>query len=67
MSNDPWSTLRKSSRTLLRNHIESEALYDGRIALELHGPEAAAEALAQYALPYTRVLEQERLDEEAAK
>jgi len=66
VSNDPWSTLRKSSRTLLRNQIESEALYDARVALELHGPEAAADVLAAYAVPYSRVLEQERMDKEAS-
>lgn len=62
---DPWATLRKGSRTLLKNQIESEALFEGRLALETQGPEAAAAVLAEYARPYSRVLEQERLDEEA--
>lgn len=65
MSNDPWSALRTGQRTLLRRQIESEAIHDGTIALELYGVDAAVEVLAQYALPYSRVLEQQRLDEEA--
>jgi hypothetical protein len=60
---DPWSVLRTGQRTLLRRQIESEAIYDGMLALELGGVEAAIKVLEQYALPYSRVLEQQRLDE----
>jgi len=62
---DPWAALRKGTKTTLRNQIESEALYEGRLALETRGPEAAAEVLADYSRPYSKLLEQIRLDEEA--
>lgn len=63
---DPWSTLRTGQRTLLRRQLESEALHDAMIALELEGPEAAVEALWSYQVPLTKVWEQERLDKESA-
>lgn len=65
MSNDPWSTLRKGSRTLLRRQLEAEALHEARMALELEGPAAAVEALYSFQVPLEKVWEQERLDAEA--
>lgn len=65
MSNDPWSTLRKGGRTLLRRQLEAEALYEASTALELEGPEAAVAALYSYQAPLERVWEQERLDAKA--
>lgn len=65
MTDDPFATLARAQRTMHKNFLERCAVHDGAKAMAEGGPDAALVALAEYATPYGRILEQERLEQEA--
>lgn len=77
---DPFATLARRQRSMIRNALEQEALYEARVALEttdtppwwtpgavhIRRAEAAAAVLESYRTPLERLWEQDRLDKEAS-